>query len=373
MKDIVPEFCGQYVVDVDTGSHPGLITHPMLTRAYYEEKGYLLYPEYLSVGSDDDFTVHAWHDGVVLNARHLKFEHRHFSIQKAELDGAYRHTNREECWERKDQVLTKRLTELFGIGSRPWGRPQAKSLCIITPGNDFSAAWQAEWDLLYSWLMPRFAVRRVFSISNNIYQVRERAVNLYLEGGITDYVLWIDSDNPPKLDSFRWLLASLEGSEASTDADGPVDIVGAWYRYSHPTDPITYIAAGLDGFGERPGQLTEADVLQAKGQSLIEVGYLGFGMLLMRGRIVEELGPEGFWPAYVPEKPGYLMDDVSWCHRARERGYKLYLHPESFVEHLKTFPVASQRDWMKGETANGNHSNSGDQRPELQVVDHHRA
>ena len=342
----VDGFCGTpCVLHVDCQDPwPHLITHPILTRAYYEmpgrgghPNGELFNPEYLSVGADDDFGLVAWRDRVVIEAPQIKFEHRHPTNGKAPMDAVYQFSNQPEAWRRNDRVLSRRLGEFFGIGAAP--RP---SLVVISPGADFSARWQAEWDMLYAYLLSRFEVRRVFAESNNIYLVRETAVKTYQAGGPADYVLWLDSDNPPALDSFRWLMAALEGSETNTDpALPPVDIIGAWYRYSHPTDPVTFVAAGRKGYGSRDGQLSEAEVLEAReSEKLIEnLAYIGFGMLLMRGAVVDALGPEGFYPVYPPDAERYLTDDVSWCYRAREKGYRVYLHPMAFVEHLKRFPV----------------------------------
>ena len=326
---------------------PHIITHPILTRAYYEmpgrgghPNGELFYPEYLSVGSDDDFGLCAWRDRVVIEAPQIKFEHRHPAVGSTDMDAVYQFSNRAEAWRRKDKVLGQRLAGMFGLGQAP-----KRTIAVITPGADFPARWASDWDILYAYLLSRYQVRRVFAESNNIYQVREMAVRTYQQMGPADYVLWLDSDNPPTIDAFRWLMAAVEAAETNTDpALPPVDIIGAWYRYSHPSDLRTFIAAGLKGYGERAGQLSEADVLAAKERNeLIEnVEYIGFGMLLMRGPVVDALGPEGFYPAYPPDSKRYLTDDVSWCYRARERGYRIYLHPMAFVEHLKRFPVPAQ-------------------------------
>ena len=45
----------------------------IMSRAYYSQRGYAMYPEYESMYADNDFTEHARHDGVVIDARHLVF------------------------------------------------------------------------------------------------------------------------------------------------------------------------------------------------------------------------------------------------------------------------------------------------------------
>lgn len=50
----------------------------IISRKRYQDKGYALYPEYPSgMYADTDFCEQARHDGVVIDAPHLHFEHRH--------------------------------------------------------------------------------------------------------------------------------------------------------------------------------------------------------------------------------------------------------------------------------------------------------
>jgi hypothetical protein len=101
--------------------NPDLITHPILTRAYYERPGRggcphgeLFYPEYLSVGLDDDFTAYARRDGVVIDARgDIRFEHRNVVSRKPPDDEVYRHVGSRAAWETKARVLARRLEEGF--------------------------------------------------------------------------------------------------------------------------------------------------------------------------------------------------------------------------------------------------------------------
>lgn len=77
LLECIPNLDGEYVLDVDNqdNSFP-LLPFSLLTRAYYERLGNLFYPEYIGNMADNDFSAVARRDGVVLDARHLKFEHR---------------------------------------------------------------------------------------------------------------------------------------------------------------------------------------------------------------------------------------------------------------------------------------------------------
>lgn len=330
---------------------PWIMTHPILTRAYYERPGRggcrpgdVLYHEYISVGSDDDFTEYAHRDGVVIECRTwIHFEHRHplnASKGLAVIDATYRHSNRQEAWDVKERVIGKRRRNGFTDKPDP-----LKSLTIITPGNNFSGEWRAAWDQFFYYVSGRFAFRMVYGESNNIYQVRQETARKALAQGVPDYVLWIDSDNPPTIGAFQALLADLQASERNTDPKlRPIDICGAWYRYIGPDKKQSYIAAGRD-FGLNDRQLTEAEVLDAlKRKTLIDdLAFIGFGLLLMRGSVLAELGPQAFVPVIVDDARGFLTDDVSWCLRAKQRGHLIYLNPAAHVEHLKLSPVEPPR------------------------------
>lgn len=77
LLECIPNLDGDYVLDVDNqdGSYP-LLPFSILTTAYYKKLGYLFNPEYFGNMADVEFTEVARRDGVVIDARHLKFEHR---------------------------------------------------------------------------------------------------------------------------------------------------------------------------------------------------------------------------------------------------------------------------------------------------------
>ncbi len=122
IRKLVPDMSKEAVIDVDNGHFTGhIIICPMLTRAYYERPGRgacggkLFYPEYMSMGADDDFTLVAKRDGVVITAYHLFFDHRHPWRGNVDHDthGAYAHNQSHAAWHAKDTVLPRRIAEDF--------------------------------------------------------------------------------------------------------------------------------------------------------------------------------------------------------------------------------------------------------------------
>lgn len=74
------------VVGFSDGLSPDLLTLSFLTRKRYERFGYVFYISYESLFCDTEYTAVAVADGVVIDARHLLFEHRHYSASKRPKD-----------------------------------------------------------------------------------------------------------------------------------------------------------------------------------------------------------------------------------------------------------------------------------------------
>ena len=339
-----------FVVKVSHGDyHPELITHPILSRSYYQKIG-PVDSGYLGYGPDDELTVTALRDRVVIDAPQIFFDHRDWRKGQRDKDAIDEWNNRPEVWKARRETLEK----------KGWLR---KTIAVCTPGTPFDVHWLSEWDLLYRWLLANYHVVRAYGVSNNIYQVREtcyEAVRGVCER-TPDYVLWLDSDNPPRLEAVRWLLASMEAAE-SAETDQAVDIIGGWYRMN---DDRGVVAAGGAEL------LSEEEVVSSRSLIEIETG-IGFGCLLMRGSVMYALGAEAFAPLYVEGRNRPWPDDYSWCQRAKDAGYKIWLHPKAFVEHWKLNAVPARAGSFKKEEQNGDYINACGEPSDLQIVDSHR-
>lgn len=94
----IPELWGEKecVLRVSTGGtadQRGLLTVQILNRIRYERIGYLFHPGFASMHSDDDFTLHAERDGVVVNAPDVLFRHEHWSTGERPMDSVYERQN----------------------------------------------------------------------------------------------------------------------------------------------------------------------------------------------------------------------------------------------------------------------------------------
>lgn len=116
---VISDMAGDFAVHVSTGSpdkyrEDNLISFIIMSRARYEHQGWALFPGYESMESDMDFTEHAYFDGVVIQARHLLFEHIHPSWRAdAPKDEVYQHQNRPEAYAHGAKVLSRRRQMAF--------------------------------------------------------------------------------------------------------------------------------------------------------------------------------------------------------------------------------------------------------------------
>jgi glycosyltransferase involved in cell wall biosynthesis len=81
LKKVLPEDLDQeFVIEVSSAELPdraGLMVAYLLSRKRYENLGYVLNPNYISLYADNEYGDHARKDGVVISARHLRFRHYH--------------------------------------------------------------------------------------------------------------------------------------------------------------------------------------------------------------------------------------------------------------------------------------------------------
>jgi hypothetical protein len=108
------EYKYEYVLDVDNGDGSDhLLPFSFISRAYYERLGCLFWPEYFGLGADNDFTERARRDGVVSNARHIKFSHPQLPAD----DLIYQWQHRPEAEEAYRRVFSKREAQGFPYGA----------------------------------------------------------------------------------------------------------------------------------------------------------------------------------------------------------------------------------------------------------------
>lgn len=105
------------VVRVKTGGQAderGLMAVQILNRKRYERLGYLFHPSYLSMYGDDEYSLHAEQDGVVVDTDIL-MPHCHWTTGEREYDEVYRLQNAAERYEWGAAVLQYRRARQFPL------------------------------------------------------------------------------------------------------------------------------------------------------------------------------------------------------------------------------------------------------------------
>ena len=167
LLELIPDLDGDFVIQTASGTPAddrGLMVLAIQSRTRYEKHGYGLYPEYESMYADDDFSEHARMDGVVIEARHLLFEHRHpVYTAGVPMDEVYKKQNADSRYAKGREIFERRRASTF---SRTGGK---KVFACVLPGETFSQAWVGGWTEILSSLVNRSTVNVQFGFASNVY------------------------------------------------------------------------------------------------------------------------------------------------------------------------------------------------------------
>lgn len=135
----------------------------------------------------------------------------------------------------------------------------------------------------------------------------------------TDFVLWLDSDMVFTPDLLERMLASLKENQADI-------LTGVYYRRLPPYTPVLF-----DRLELREDGVVEAEKTVNIKDGVHEVAGCGFGAVLMRSEVIlSVLGKTGglFTPTHG------IGEDLSFCLRARQTGYKIICDPTITLGHV---------------------------------------
>jgi hypothetical protein len=92
----------------DGYSDQPVITHPIMTRAFYKQNGWFFCPEYPHLFCDTELTVRAQQAGQIIDARHIVMRHQHPMFTGAEPDALHLARNSREAWETGRAIFQRR-------------------------------------------------------------------------------------------------------------------------------------------------------------------------------------------------------------------------------------------------------------------------
>ena len=100
-------------VFVDDSCGGRTMTLPIVDRAYYERTGYLLHPDYVHLFCDNDLEEVSRRLGKTIDAKHLVFPHRHYTVGAAPYDPTYHHSGK--SWGRDELLFAQRRVRDFDL------------------------------------------------------------------------------------------------------------------------------------------------------------------------------------------------------------------------------------------------------------------
>jgi hypothetical protein len=319
----------------------GIIVMPIMSRSLYQRWGYVMYPGFESMYSDNDLCEHARADGVLIEAQHLPvFPHKHFLFTPGvEIDAAYKAQNRPEAYTKGEALLQLRRnmqfrdvpanppTPIRSVGGNPaGGKKQTITVCV--PGEQFSRPWVMNWTVLLAALSQKFELQPpIFHYASAPHVTRQAMRELICKGQIPDYVLWMDDDQLLKWQDLMTLHADLEEHKEA-------DLVAGWaWESEESRGRAGLISAGR--FNARGGcGRIEYTTLMDGPHDLFQVDWTGFPAVLMRGSLLVDAGEKAFIPIPNDIAPYWAYgEDISFCMRVKD--HTLLLDRRVRVPHLK--------------------------------------
>lgn len=133
-----------------------------------------------------------------------------------------------------------------------------------------------------------------------------------------DYVFWLDSDMVFKPDTLIRMMETLKANDLDI-------LTGLYFRRVPPYSPVLYNKIEIEGVA---CDFSEFDRIP---DGLFEVGACGFGCVLMKTDVFFDVQAK-FGNMFAPI--GNNGEDVAFCWRARQCGYKVICDPSIICGHV---------------------------------------
>lgn len=156
--------------------------------------------------------------------------------------------------------------------------------------------------------------------SSYIHDARNKIVDAALEAKAT-HLIFIDSDMQFSPDSIQKLV------ERDKDIVG-----GLYFRRQAPHNPI---------INQKDGKRLVIPPVWPK-NDLFEVFGIGTGFLMIKMKVFEKIPPPWFAFSNLWDKP--IGEDIYFCWKAQERGFKVWCDPTLNLGHVGTY-VFTKEDY----------------------------
>ena len=358
------EYKNDFVISVSTGTpleHERFIMPmPILSRARYERKGYVFFPEYESAYADNDFYAEAERDGVIIDARRLMFPHRHplaepgawekrFNGQWINRDEAYAAQNSIQAYNLGGKIFARRWAGVAPISPQDNKNSIAqaiqdgytrnrtpRSIALALPGETFHHVWVAKFaELVVDLMREGWNYAPLFIHTSEPGITRATIVKAILEmrdkGQFNpEFILWMDDDQIVEPQQVQMLMRD-------ADQFPDVDLVAGWTWIASGGPHVNAPQVSCGRMDLDKGELSHPEYKSVQAANgVFEVGWTGFPLVLMRTSALDKVGKNPFshWPC--DNSPwGECGEDISFCKRLTDAGGKIYVDSRVFVPHLK--------------------------------------
>ena len=196
--------------------------------------------------------------------------------------------------------------------------------------------WQTIMSLLSLRMPNNTMVKYHFIGSSLVYDAREKIVEFAMNEK-ADWIFFLDSDMVPPHD----ILIKL------TDLNVPM-CTGMAFKRTPPFQPCFYTKVGVDK--EFKPQLESP--VEFPLQGIIECQGFGMACALIRREVFEKVKKPYFFP--FPN----IGEDLSFCLRARQAGFKMYCDLSVDCGHVSSMPI--QKDHFKAAYEQYKKENNGE-------------
>lgn len=163
-----------------------------------------------------------------------------------------------------------------------------------------------------------------FQMGSLVYTSRNELGRLAIQSG-ADYVLWLDSDMVFEPDVLERMLKRIKEDELDF-------LTGVYFRRVAPYTPVLFDELRYEGSGYE-GKAHWTEFQNFPESALIEVGGCGFGLVLMSTEILMSVQAK-YGTMFQPLQG--LGEDLAFCWRARQCGYKLMCDTSIEASHVGT-------------------------------------
>ena len=141
-----------------------------------------------------------------------------------------------------------------------------------------------------------------------------------------DYVFWLDSDMVFDADVLERMFKTLKENDLDI-------LTGLYFRRVPPYTPVLFDRLEIEGEICDWSEFTEIP------KGIFEVGGCGFGCVLMKTDVFYDVQSK-FGNMFAPIANN--GEDIAFCWRARQCGFKIYCDPSIICGHVRTSVVNEQ-------------------------------